>query len=156
MCPLRVRDFEPERDRKLLMGDFDAVYILAGKFQPAIGNLSQLVHQSHPGVPILLTPWARSPDVIGRIGPARASTLLASSFPARRDSEAVRHYLERFEQRFGVQPQCPVAQHTPVDRAARSSPGQWRPDTEPGEALPAVPARASNQPGPGAARSLWG
>jgi hypothetical protein len=30
--------------------------------------------------------------------------LLASSFPARRDSEAVRHYLERFEQRFGYSP----------------------------------------------------
>lgn len=104
VCPLRVRDFEPRRDRKLLMGDFDAVYILAGKFQPAIGNLSQLVHQDHPGVPILLTPWARSPDVIGRIGPARASTWLASSFPARRDSKAVRHYLERFEQRFGYSP----------------------------------------------------
>jgi len=104
VCPLRVRDFDPGRDRKLLMADIDAVYILAGKFQPVIGNLSQLVHQIHPGVPILLTPWARSPDVIGRIGPARASTLLASSFPARRDSEAVRHYLERFEQRFGYSP----------------------------------------------------
>lgn len=104
VCPLRVRDFAPGRDRKLLMADIDAVYVLAGKFEPAIGNLSQLVHQIHPGVPILLTPWARSPDVIGRIGPARASTLLASSFPARRDSEAVRHYLERFEQRFGYSP----------------------------------------------------
>lgn len=68
VCPLRVRDFDPGRDRKLLMADIDAVYILAGKFQPVIGNLSQLVHQIHPGVPILLTPWARSPDVIGRGG----------------------------------------------------------------------------------------
>lgn len=101
---LRVEAMAPGRDRQLLQADVDAVYILAGLFQPSIGNLSQLVQREHPGVPILLTPWARSPELISRVGEARATTLLTSSFPARRESAAVNRYLERFERRFGYTP----------------------------------------------------
>lgn len=101
---LRVRDFEARRDRELLLADVDATYILAGMFQPAIGNLVQLVQQQHPGLPIVLTPWARSPEILARMGPARSNTILANSFPAQRDSQAVRNYMERFRKRFGYTP----------------------------------------------------
>lgn len=102
--PLLVRGFDPRRDRELLQGDHDALYILAGLFQPAIGHLSQLFQQLHPEAPILLTPWARSPAVIGTMGTARTNTLLTSSFAARRHDPALNSYLERFRQRFGYSP----------------------------------------------------
>jgi branched-chain amino acid transport system substrate-binding protein len=101
---LRVSRFDPQRDRALMQGDYDAAYILAGMFQPAIGNLSQLFHQQHPQAPILLTPWARSPAVIGALGAARARTVLASPFPARGHRPEVHRYLERFRHRFGYSP----------------------------------------------------
>jgi branched-chain amino acid transport system substrate-binding protein len=101
---LRVSGFEPQRDRGLVRGDYDAAYILASMFQPAIGNFSQLFHNAHPRAPILLTPWARSSAVIGNLGAARASTLLASPFPARRQSPQINSYVERFQRRFGYSP----------------------------------------------------
>jgi branched-chain amino acid transport system substrate-binding protein len=102
--PLRVGSFEPAGARELMRDDVDALYILAGLFQPAIGHLGQLFHQLHPQAPILLTPWARSPGVIGTLGPAAAHTLITSPFPARRGSAAVKRYAERFEQRFSYRP----------------------------------------------------
>ena len=102
--PLRVSAFDPQRDRQLLQGDHDALYVLAGLFQVSIGHVSQLFHQLHPDAPILLTPWARSPEVIATIGPARANTLLTSPFAARRHDPALNRYLERFQQRFGYSP----------------------------------------------------
>lgn len=101
---LRLSGFEPRRDRGLMRGDYDAAYVLAGMFQPAIGNLSQLFHHQHPRAPILLTPWARSPAVIGNLGAARGRTLLASPFPARGHKPEVNHYFDRFRRRFGYSP----------------------------------------------------
>ncbi|MFN7819336.1 MAG: ABC transporter substrate-binding protein, partial [Cyanobacteriota bacterium] len=101
---LRVSDFEPRRDRDLLRGDYDAAYILAGMFQPAIGNLSQLFHHTHPQAPILLTPWARSPAVIGNLGEARAQTLLAIQLHGRGRKPEVKRYFERFRRRFSYSP----------------------------------------------------
>jgi branched-chain amino acid transport system substrate-binding protein len=101
---LRVGGFEPRRDQRLMRGDYDAAYILASMFQPAIGNLSQLFHHAHPQAPILLTPWARSPAVIGNLGAARASTLLASPFQARSRNSEINGYFERFQRRFGYSP----------------------------------------------------
>jgi branched-chain amino acid transport system substrate-binding protein len=101
---LRVSGFEPRRDRELMRGHYDAAYVLAGMFQPAIGNLSQLVHHTHPRAPILLTPWARSPAVIGNLGAARSKTLLVSSFPARGRTPEINGYIKRFQRRFGYSP----------------------------------------------------
>ena len=102
--PLRVSAFEPRRDRQLLEGDVDALYLLAGSFVPVIGNISQLFHQLHPSAPIVLTPWARSPSILESAGPAARQILIASPFPARDRDPRIDRYLQRFEQRFGYRP----------------------------------------------------
>lgn len=102
--PLLVSRFDPKRDQALMQGDFDALYILAGSFQPGIGNISQLFHQVHPQAPILLTPWARSPAITENAGPASARMWLISPYPARRHDAPVNHYFQRFERRFGFTP----------------------------------------------------
>lgn len=101
---LRVSAFNPATDRRLLEGEFDALYLLAGSFVPVIGNISQLFHQLHPTAPIMLTPWARSPAVLESAGPAAQQMLIASPFPAASEDARVERYLARFEQRFGYRP----------------------------------------------------
>ena len=101
---LRVSGFSPGRDRSLMEGDFDALFVLAGLFQPAIGPISQLFHQLHPKAPILLTPWARSPMVLGGLGPSAASTLVARPYPPQDAEPELKAYLQRFQRRFGFQP----------------------------------------------------
>lgn len=97
---LLVNRFTPAAGRSLMQGDFQALYVLAGSFQPAIGHLSQLFHQLHPGAAILLTPWARSPQIVENAGAANAVTTILSPYPARAASPALDRYLRRFEARF--------------------------------------------------------
>lgn len=101
---LLVSAFDPRRDQHLMDGEFDALFILAGGFQPSIGNISQLFHKLHPQATILLTPWARSPAVTQNAGPAAAHTWVISPYPARGQDPSVDRYVRRFEQRFGYTP----------------------------------------------------
>jgi ABC-type branched-subunit amino acid transport system substrate-binding protein len=102
--PLLVSAFDPRRHRALLPGQYDALYILAGSFQPSIGNIGQLFHQLHPDAPILLTPWARSPAIVENAGPAAARIRVISPYPSRRTDPRVNRYFERFQRRFGFLP----------------------------------------------------
>lgn len=101
---LRIDRFHVTRDRHLLAGDFDALYILGGGFVPIIGNISQLFHTQNPDSAILLTPWARSPQVTGSAGPAASAIRVVSPYPSRRQDARVEAFLHRFEQRFGYTP----------------------------------------------------
>lgn len=101
---LALARFSPQQHRGLLMGDYDALYVLGGGFIPVIGNLAQLFHTLHPEAPILLTPWARSPAILESAGPATGQILLSSTFPARNQDPRVDRYFRRFERRFGYQP----------------------------------------------------
>lgn len=101
---LSVSAFDPKRDRALMQGDVDALYVLAGSFQPAIGNISQLFHQLHPKAPILLTPWARSPAIVANAGPAANRTWVISPYPPRGNDRQINDYFRRFERRYGFTP----------------------------------------------------
>jgi ABC-type branched-subunit amino acid transport system substrate-binding protein len=102
--PLDVAAFNPRQDRASLEGDFDALYVLGGSFLPTIGNISQLFHQLHPNAPIVLTPWARSPQIVQNAGTANRLSTVLSPYPARRDSAPIDRYFSRFKQRFGYIP----------------------------------------------------
>jgi branched-chain amino acid transport system substrate-binding protein len=102
--PVAVSSVDLQRTRALMAGEFDALFILAGSFQPAIGNIAQLFHQLHPRAAILLTPWARSPAIVAHAGPARTRILVVSPYPARRNDPLIDGYFQRFEQRYGFTP----------------------------------------------------
>lgn len=101
---LAVARFRPGSGRALLQGDFDALYLLTGSFQPSIGHISQLFHRLHPHAAIVLTPWARSPQILENAGTANAVTTILSPYPARAASPALAAYLQRFEARFHYTP----------------------------------------------------
>ena len=101
---LLLSQFNFKQDRSLLMGPYDALYILGGGFLPVIGNIAQLFHSLNPNAPILLTPWARSPAILESAGPAASQILITSPFPARKPDGVIDRYLQRFERRFGYTP----------------------------------------------------
>lgn len=101
--PLRVADFKPDDYRALMAEPYDALYILAGSFQTAVGNLAQLFHYQHPEAPILLTPWARSPAILETAGDAIDHLILPSLYPSRHQEPALDDYLQRFQARFGYE-----------------------------------------------------
>jgi len=101
--PLRVAEFKPDDERALMAEPFDAVYILAGSFQTAVGNIAQLFHYIHPQAPILLTPWARSPAILETAGAAIDRIILPSPYPSRRQDPALDDYFRRFRSRFGYE-----------------------------------------------------
>lgn len=101
--PLRVADFSPDAERALMAEPFDALYILAGSFQTAVGNIAQLFHYLHPQAPILLTPWARSPAILETAGDAIDRIILPSPYPPRHQAPALDDYFRRFRARFGYE-----------------------------------------------------
>ncbi|WP_172973125.1 ABC transporter substrate-binding protein [Spiribacter salilacus] len=82
----------------------DALYILAGDFQAAIGVLAQLFHRINPDAPIYLTPWASSGAIFDRIGPAKDKVTVFTHHRPEQTRPAVDAFYSRFIDRFGYQP----------------------------------------------------
>ncbi len=101
---LPVQDFRPDDWQAVMAEPFDALYILAGTFQNAIGNIAQLFHVHHPEAPILLTPWTRSPAILDTAGAAIERIVLPSLYPARQADPRIDDYLTRCTRRFGYTP----------------------------------------------------
>jgi branched-chain amino acid transport system substrate-binding protein len=101
---LAIAEFRPDDYRTLMAEPFDALYILAGSFQTAIGNIAQLFHYLHPQAPILLTPWARSPAILETAGAAIDRLILATPYGSRHASPVLDDYFRRFDDRFGYTP----------------------------------------------------
>jgi branched-chain amino acid transport system substrate-binding protein len=101
---LPISEFRPDEERTIMAEPYDALYLLAGSYQPAIGNLAQLFHGLHPQAPILLTPWARSPAILDTLGDAIEPIVLPSQHPSRHADPALDDYFRRFHARFGYEP----------------------------------------------------
>jgi branched-chain amino acid transport system substrate-binding protein len=101
---LLMSAFNPDQERQLMAQPFDALYILGGGFQSAIGNIAQLFHYFHPDAPIVLTPWARSPAILETAGDAIDQIILASTYPLHGSVAEIDDYFNRFAARFGYKP----------------------------------------------------
>ena len=101
---LMITNFRPDEFRSLMAEPYDALYILAGTFQNAIGNIAQLFHYLQPTAPILLTPWARSPAILETAGDAIDQIILPSVYPSRQEDPRIDDYFRRFNMRFGYAP----------------------------------------------------
>lgn len=101
---LSLTTYRPQEIEALLQQPFDVLYILGGSFLASIGNMAQQFHRHHPQATIVLTPWARSAMVAANAGPAASRILQISPYPDSRSDPVLRHYMQRFEQRFGYEP----------------------------------------------------
>lgn len=101
---LMVSNFNPDELTPIMKEHYDALFILAGSYQAAIGNIAQLFHHLHPDASILLTPWARSSAILDNAGPAISKIILPSQYPSRHNDSALDNYFRRFQARFGYEP----------------------------------------------------
>ena len=101
-------DFNAEDYRQIIHDAHDALYVLAGDFQTAIGTLSQMFHRAHPTAPIYLTPWSDSGAIISRLGPAAEQATIFKHAPAWEQSAAASELMKSFIDRFGYQPNLMV------------------------------------------------
>ncbi|HOD53237.1 MAG TPA: ABC transporter substrate-binding protein [Candidatus Cloacimonadota bacterium] len=99
-----ISRFKPEDYKELFKQDFDALYILGGSFQSAIGNIAQYFYMFHPDDPVILTPWSRSPSILDISGPALKNIILTSSFPAKKENQTLSDYINRFQKRYNYAP----------------------------------------------------
>jgi ABC-type branched-subunit amino acid transport system substrate-binding protein len=83
---------------------YDILYILAGSFQPVIGNVAQLSHTLNPGRTIVLTPWTRTPELIATSGQAMAYMVMPSVYPSRHDDPLIKEFYAEFYAMFGYSP----------------------------------------------------
>ncbi len=100
---LLVSEFRPDDYREIMAQPFDVLYILAGTFQIAIANIAQLFHYLHPETPILLTPWARSPEILETAGDAVDWVIMPSQYAPRHQDPALEAFFEKFRLRFGYE-----------------------------------------------------
>jgi branched-chain amino acid transport system substrate-binding protein len=101
---ISIENYRLDEMTDLFAQPFDALYVLAGDFHPAIGNLVQRFHHLHPTAPIILTPWARSAAIYETSGDAISRIVLLSHFPAQQEDAQLSAYFYRFEKRFGYKP----------------------------------------------------
>lgn len=83
---------------------FDALYVLAGNFQPNVATFIQFFHKSHPTAPVLLTSWSNTDELYAIAGVAGKNIVIPSRLPRWQDQAKVSDYMERFQQRFGYRP----------------------------------------------------
>jgi branched-chain amino acid transport system substrate-binding protein len=104
VCALKIAEFDQAVLMEAFRKPYDILYILAGSYQTAIGNIAQLSHVTRPGLPILLTPWARTKAIVDAAGPAAQYIILASQYQSRYRDAKVGEFYRRYRDRFGYMP----------------------------------------------------
>lgn len=100
----RVADFDRYVLEKALKEPYDMLYILAGSYQTVVGNIAQLSEQTNPRAPIILTPWVRTPALVGTAGTALPLMVMASEYPSRYEEPAYDDFFKGFKTAFGYEP----------------------------------------------------
>lgn len=103
LCKISVKAFHPDQIQKFLTEKADMLYILIGSHQPLIGVIAQQFHLKNPDLPIMVTPWSRSPQILENAGPAANRIILPSHFPSHHTDLAIREFMYRYYTRFGHQ-----------------------------------------------------
>lgn len=101
---INVSEFSPSEVNKLFLQDYDILYILAGSYQAAIGNIAQMSYIHKPDVSIMLTPWARTPSILESAGPAIYNMILPSQYPSRYDDGSIDYFFKEYFRKFGHNP----------------------------------------------------
>ena len=101
---LNFTSYHPSQLQALMQHNWDGLYILGGSFLASIGNMAQQFHLAHPRDPIVLTPWARSAIVMSNAGEAANRIIQVSPYRDTAGDQALKHYLQRFQARFGYEP----------------------------------------------------
>ena len=91
--------------RQVLSGlSFDSVYLLIGGYQVNAGSVAQLVNIYQPGLPIMYTPWMKSPTLLETAGKTIEHSVIPSHYPPLGEHPKILDYLDDYEMKFGSIP----------------------------------------------------
>ncbi len=89
---------------KMKQYDFGSLYLLIGSNASGVGAIAQLAATIRPGLPIMYTPWVKSPVVLETAGTAIHHSIIPSHYPPRMEDLKKNAYIDRFKKRFGHSP----------------------------------------------------
>lgn len=84
--------------------DFDLLYILVGGYKSNCGSLAQLAYKYHPDLPILYTPWMKSPRIIETAGNSIKNSIMPSHYPPRGMNKNVDNFIDKYKQTYNIPP----------------------------------------------------
>lgn len=83
---------------------FGSLYLLIGGYQVNAGNIAQLVNQFNPGLPIIYTPWMKSPTLLETAGKTLEHSFIPSHYPPFGEDKRITEYLTEYAEKFGESP----------------------------------------------------
>lgn len=84
--------------------DFNALYILVGGHKAAAGSIAQLVRTIRPSVPVIYTPWMKTPAIIETAGASICDSVFPSIYQERALNSNVDSYFRRYRKKYDVPP----------------------------------------------------
>ncbi|HPR39060.1 MAG TPA: ABC transporter substrate-binding protein [Spirochaetota bacterium] len=102
---LNISQFNTEQlERRVRSLKFNALYILIGGHKAAAGSIAQIVRKIRPSVPVIYTPWMKTPAIIETAGATIADSVFPSIYPERALHSSVDSYFRRYIERYKEPP----------------------------------------------------
>ncbi len=102
---INISQFNAEALEKRVRGvSFDGLYILIGGHKAAAGSVAQLIRTIRPFVPVIYTPWMKTPAIVETAGASICDSIFPSIYPERALHSNVDSYLRRYRERYKEPP----------------------------------------------------
>jgi branched-chain amino acid transport system substrate-binding protein len=83
---------------------FASLYLLIGAYRSNAGSIAQLARTIRPDVPIVYTPWMKTPTLLETAGNSLTGSIMPSHYPPKGGNAAVDEYVAHFHKKFGYAP----------------------------------------------------
>ncbi|HOP62637.1 MAG TPA: ABC transporter substrate-binding protein [Spirochaetota bacterium] len=105
LIDLSISDFNPdELLKKMNKLRFDYLYIMIGGYKTAAGTVAQLSRRVSKSVPVMYTPWMKTPDILQTAGVSIEGSVIPSHYPAKGINRGVDKYMNEFREKYGYSP----------------------------------------------------
>jgi branched-chain amino acid transport system substrate-binding protein len=94
----------PALEQRLKKISFSTLYLLIGGYKSEAGLIAQLARKHNPDVPIIYTPWMKTPTLLDTAGTSLAGSIIPSHYPPHNTNPNVDRYMERFKKQFNYPP----------------------------------------------------
>ncbi len=83
---------------------FKSLYLLIGGYKTNCGSIAQLASSLEPNLPIMYTPWMKSPSLLETAGATIDNSIIPSHYPPKGQNHEVDHYMKRYKEKYGNPP----------------------------------------------------
>ncbi len=102
---VKLSKFDPEQlAGKVKNLKFDALYLLIGGYKTAAGSIAQLVNNIRPHIPIVYTPWIKTPAIIETAGDSINNSIFPSIYQQRSLNPGVDLHFRKYRDKFKSTP----------------------------------------------------